>query len=326
VRRLLLLPILAACGGTEDLLDAHFVDEVVGAPARTTEIAYLEGATCDELLSVPADEIDTIGTVIAKKNASFPVRPEDEVFEGVPRGRPLLVHVVARDAQGVLIGRGCIATELGADGPLEVPIELRALPICESDWRFLDIAIVIDTTVDMAVAFSGNEHIDALKSWVANFEEGTRFSLVTHGHTQPPLEILPPTADRQTVADSIESLRGQKGGSVELFNSVTTTSRLLRSRAVCPRRPAILLLQAGRDEAPTGIPVMEAKVALFASQGDSTDDIYVHGVFATAGAKADLEELFDGLSLVGLSSGTNVPVLGEGLLEARFAFDGLIVR
>jgi hypothetical protein len=326
VKRLLLIPLLAACDGTNDVLDARFIDEVVGAPARSTEVAFLDGTTCTDLLAVPADEIDQVGSLIARRDAGFPIHPDEKVFENIPRGTPLVIHVVARDENGIQIGRGCTIEELPPEGMIEIVVDLHALPQCESDWRFLDIGIVIDTTVEMAVAFPGNEHIDELKTFVMSFEEGTRFSIITHGHTQPPVEYLAPTADRTAAADSIELLRGLKGGSAELFNSVTTTSRLLRSRAICPRRPVMLLLEAGRDGAANNIPVMEAKIALFATQGEPKDDIYVHGVYATENAKDDLEELFDGLSLTGLSSGTRVSVLQAGLLDARFAFDGLIVR
>ncbi len=327
MKRLLLIPLLStACGGPDDILDASFVDEVVGAPARSSEVAFLQGATCEDLLSAQADEIDQVGTLIARKTAGFPIRPEEKIFDGIPRGVPLLIHVVARDDAGLLIGRGCVAEELEPNGPIGVTVELRALPACDVDWRFLDLGIVIDTTVDMAVAFSGNEHIDELKSFVSNFEEGTRFSIITHGHTEPPVEYLAPTADKDTAIAAIEGLRGIKGGQAELFNSVTTGTRLLRSRAVCPRRPALLVLEAGRDGTANNIPVTEAKIGLFANVGDSNDDIYIHGVYATEGAKSDLEELFQGLTLSGLSSGTTVPVLRQGLLDARFAFDALIVR
>jgi hypothetical protein len=326
VKRLLLIPLLAACDGVDDLLDATFVDEVVGAPARSTEVSFLEGGTCDDLMRVPPEEVEQVSSLISRRTAGFPIHPDEKIFEGIPRERPLLIHVVARDAGGFLVGRGCVEDALPEESPFTIAVELRALPACQTDWRFLDIAIVIDTTFDMAAHFPGNEHIDALKSFVSNFEEGTRFSIVTHGHTQPPTELLPPTLDRDAVADAIEALRGMNGGTVSLFDGVSTTSRLLRSRAVCPRRPAMLLLEAGRDAADSNIPVTEAKLGLFATTGDSSDDIYVHGVFATEQAKADLEELFDGLALSGLSSGATVSVLQQSLLDARFAFDGLIVR
>jgi hypothetical protein len=326
VKRLLLIPLLAACDGMDDLLDATFVDDVVGAPARSTEVSFLEGGTCDDLLRVPPEEVEQVSSLISRRTAGFPIHPDAKIFEEIPRERPLLIHVVALDSEGFLVGRGCTEDALPAEGPVTIQLELRALPACLTDWRFLDIALVIDTTFDMAAHFPGNEHIDALKNFVSNFEEGTRFSLITHGHTQPPAELLPPTLDRDAVAEAIEALRGLNGGTVALFDGVSTSTRLLRTRAVCPRRPAIVIVEAGRDAAETNIPVTEAKLGLFATTGDSSDDIYVHGVFATEQAKLDLEELVDGLALFGLSSGTTVSVLQQSLLDARFALDGLIVR
>jgi hypothetical protein len=330
VKRLLLIPLLAACDGTEDVLEAAFVDEVVGAPARSTEVAFLDGTTCSDLLTVPADAIDQLGArVLSRRTAGFPIHPDEMIFENVPRGQPLVIHVVAFDVNGVQVGRGCIVTTLAPEGPLSISVPMLSLPnpeVCGADWRYVSVALVLDTTVDMAVTYSGNEHIDAMKSFVDSMEEGTRFSIITHGHTSPPAEYLPPTADQAAVLQALEDLRGLKGGSVELFNGVALAARLLRSRAVCRHRPVILALEAGVDVSPTNEPVAEAQIGLYASVGDATDDIFLFGIYGTREAQSDLLELTDDESLGQIDPGIPATTLPNSLLNARFAFDGLIVR
>jgi hypothetical protein len=319
------LGLVAASCGDPDVLEAHFLDEVVGAPARFVEVTFLEGATCQELLAVLPQDVGTVGTIIATRNADFPINPEDEILKGLPRERPIVIHIVARDGGGGLVGRGCDAVTLGAATPIEISIELRALPKCDADYRYLDLTIVLDTSFEMAFPFPGDDHINLIRGFVEGLEQGTKVSVVTHGHT-PPSEYLPVTSDLTIAGSSIAGLINQHGGTVDLFNSVALAARSLRSRAVCRFRPAILAIHAGLDPSTTGIPLTEAKVGLYATVGDDTDDIFLFGIFASENAKADLEELIAGLTLAGLEPGTTSSVLQGGLLDARFALDGLIIR
>lgn len=323
-----MLSLLAAtaCGGEEDILDAYFIDEVVGAPARTTEISVFDGTTCEDLLSTPADAVQEAGSRIATRTAGFPINPDARVLDGLPRGKNLVFHVTARDGDGLVVGRGCVIQELAPKGPLDVSVELHALPKCETEARFLDVAIVLDTSL-LAILYPGNEHLDLLESdLVMQMEQGTRFSIITHGHTLPPSEHLAPTSDKETAIEALDTLRGKTGERVELFNGVTLATRLLRSRAICGRRPAVLVVEAGQDGSESNIPVIEAQIGLYATSGDSADDIFVFGVYATEGAQADLVELTDGLTSADLAPGSTVPVFRQALLDAKFGFDALIVR
>lgn len=327
--RFLLLSLLVAagCGGEGDVLDAYFIDEVVAAPARTTEIAVFDDTVCEELLSVPADAVQDAGSLVAMRSAGFPVNPDEKILKGLPRGTNLAFHVVARDADGFVVGRGCEIHNLAPAGPLNVAIELHALPKCETEARYLDVAIVLDTSSRLSFVFPGSEHIELLQSeLVMEMEQGTRFSIITHGHTLPPTEHLAPTSDKQTTVEALNTLRGTLGERVELFNSVSLASRLLRSRAMCARRPAILVVEAGADDSSSNIPVVEAQIGLYATSGEPADDIYIHGVFTTIEAQEDLRELTSDITSAGLSGAETVSSFRAALLQAKFGFDALIVR
>ena len=308
-----------------DVLEAEFADELVEAQARSIELKVADNTDCEALLRVEHAQIETVANVVATRSTRFPIDPESGVLEDLPRNRPLIFDLVALDQESRQIARACEGITLPED-PTDVTLTMRALPPCESEPNGLDVAIVLDASVEMrnANASIGAELVDRLSAFLDSglSPGGDRWTLITHGPSEDPIVAVPFTENRDSIISGIESAAADFTGKSRLFDAVRLGTILLRSRAVCGRRPTLLVLAGGFDEGPLG----GRELAIAGLAGDRStpdDDLFGVGVgISTSGKDAlDLilvEEL--GITQVALTAES----LTAALLRTRERFQGFV--
>jgi hypothetical protein len=278
------------------------------------------------LLNVVHDDIARIATVELNKRTSFPINPNDDVLNGAPRGRALAIDVVVLDERDNVVGRGCVETTLEPSTPANIVIEMMALPICETPPRFVDLSIVLDVSLDMQVADAalGNTLIDELIMFMdlTGFPPSTRFSLVTHGPGDP-TEHVTSTEDREAMKAGFEDYRMLTGGTSRHFTAIQLATERMRTRAVCDRRPALLIISAGVHANEIGA-FENARIGMAGIQGDSRDDIYSFGIALSDGALADLQDLIMQNELGEVDGARTMASFREALSQARYRFQGLV--
>ena len=284
---------VVGCGENPDIVEAVFADELVEAAGRTAVLSVLASASCAELQTQTFDAVERLPDVIRTVRTSYPIRPESNALEDVPRGEPLVIDLTILNAGGRLVGRGCATTALPRNEPATIQIDMFSLPSCGEEPTTVDLTMVIDTSIEMQQAdiLFGNTVIDELLDFVdlGGFPPGTRFSVVTHGHSEP-TERIAPNQDREVVKAAIESLRGLNDGDNRHFEAIILATELMRTRAVCGRRPAAVVVSAGVDRSAPGN-FENAVIGLVATRGDLTDDIYSVGIALSDGARQDLGDL-----------------------------------
>lgn len=316
----------SACGSDPDLLVPFFTDEVVEAAGRNADVTIVGDQECDALLSVVHEEISTVATVELNRRVSYPINPDERILENVPRGRALAIDVVVLNENDAVVGRGCVETTLEPSTTSSVGVEMLGLPICEVPPRFIDVGIVLDASAEMQVANAtlGNSVTDELMMFVElmGFPASTKFSLFTHGPAEP-VEVVMPTEDREAMKTGFEEYRNLGGGTNRHFAAIELATERLRTRAVCTRRPALLVLSAGVHEGEIGA-FENARIGLAGITGDSRDDIYTFGIGVTPGAIVDLEDLIVVNELGEVDGAGTMTGFREALSQARFRFQGLV--
>lgn len=315
----------AACARDPDALNLFFTDELVEAPARTIDLFALSGVDCDTLLSRRHDDAPRSGELIAARNATYPIDPKRNILDDLPRGVPFALEIAAYDSEPLLIARACEVITLETAEATTIDIELRALPKCSSSASMIDLVVVLDTSTAIEVADSTRVHIDELNARVIDggrFPTGSLFSIVTHGHTDPPVEILPPTADVTSAHAAIESLRSVHHGKPLIYDAMYTSAALARARAVCGRRPALLVLLGGVDGGSNHL-FEDAAIGVIGARGDPTDDIYAFGIGLTLNAYDELNDLIP--EEIGIATGAETELLRKSKLsEAASALRALV--
>lgn len=315
-----------ACGGGADVLDLHFPDELVEAPARSVELAVSADTDCATLLTVDHDSLESVGTILARRTLRYPVSPDAAPFEDMPRGQALAVDVSVLDEGGLQISRSCVTTTLEADAKVVVSMEMHGLALCEASPTALDLTLLIDTSTgmrDATIALEGDllTHVEAFVATMG-VTGGVRFSILTHGHTAPE-ELLAPTDDKQLVTSALESLQGVAAGDAVHYEGLTLAASLLRDRAVCGRRPAILWMAGGADESPPGAYEIAA-VGLAGTRGEFFDDIYFYAVGISDPAVAAIQLMTNGLSVSDWRGARSGVALDAALNDAHFRLQGLV--
>jgi hypothetical protein len=315
----LLLTVLAfsgvACPGSSREVKLFFVDELVEAPAREASIIGLIGSDCETLLAIPHEQAKDAATVLFSRTARWPVPPDSEIFDDIPTDREILLLVAVYDSTQLLIARACQNINL-AD-PATPEVELRALPACSNGPTQLDVTIVLDTSTEMEVVDPELLHLDELVPRVIeaqNYPSGTTWGIFTYGDQSGVAEALAPTTDVEAVRAAVQQLRMTHLGPARLWDGVYDATGKMRARALCGRRPALLLL-AGSVDAGSARLREDASIGIFASRDDDSDDIYAHGIALSGDAYLDLDLLIpEGIGFV--SGAENPSTRRQALYEA----------
>jgi hypothetical protein len=278
----LLAPGLLACGESIHNLDVFYADEVVAAPTRTVIIRAIGGTgVCSPALSRVFETPGAEEDIIAEFENKFPVNPNDDVLAALPLGRPLALEVAGFDGASNLISRGCVATELTEEGPIDIKVELRALPKCDDvPWSSLDVLIALDTSLQAALSDSDKAHFDGLRDHILkqpNLPLSTQFSLVSFGENSTVREVLAPTQSSTFAITALDSLFNVHSGPSVLFDGIVFATTKLRSRAVCGRYPVMIIVAANSDQS-SNTDFSDAAFGVFGAQGDLSDDVYLAGL------------------------------------------------
>ena len=316
--------VLVGCSDL-DVLDASFGDELVEAQARTVELKVVDNADCVALSRIEHAQLESVANVVAVRRAGYPIDPESGILKGLPRNRPIVFDLSVLDAEGRQVARACEAVTL-PDGATEIRLVVRTLPECSAPPEALDVAVVFDASLAMRnanVAFGAQ-----LPSRVtAFFDEpvspaNDRFALIVHGPTVDPEIAVPLTEDRTAIGAGIEQAAAGFGGDSRLFDAARLGTIVLRARAVCGRRPVLLILAGGADAGPLG----GRDLAIAGLAGDRAapeDDLIADGIAVTAAAKSALDAILqnDGsTSQVALTAAT----LTVALNRTKTRLQGLV--
>lgn len=317
----------SACSRETDSLEIFFEDELVEAPARSTHIVGLTGADCEAILSVPHDRAQTAGTVIYQATGRYPLDPSLDLLSSLPRGSPFALDIAVYDAEEILMARACEIVTLDPAMKTMLRIELHALPFCPNrPATVVDVVLVLDTSTAMAVADTEKTVLADLRTRVV---EGTRlpagstWSIITHGHTAPPAELLAPTTDIEAVKSAIDALiPTQMSGAPLVYDAVSRAAAVERARAVCGRKPAILAILGGRDGGSERL-AEDAAIGIIGTRDDVTDDIYTFGLGLTRDTYDVLKDFIP--EEIGVATGAETDFLRKSRLsEAAMALRALV--
>ncbi|MEM7676224.1 MAG: vWA domain-containing protein [Myxococcota bacterium] len=274
-----------------DVLQPIFTDELVEAPARTVDLKVLDNADCSTLFTVDHAQVDQVAPVIAARRTGYPVNPESGILEDLPRNRPVLFDVSIVDQNDRQIARACKEITLPSTSTV-VDVPMRTLPTCTDEPTGLDVAVVLDTSVSMRNAniSLGSEVAARLISFFdSGFSlGGDRWTLITHGPTEEPTVAVPLTADRAEIVAGIEQSMRTLEGSSRLYDATRLATIVLRSRAICGRRPALVVIAGGPDAGPRGGRQL-ALSGLAGDRSDLDDDLFAIGIGVSQDGRRGLD-------------------------------------
>lgn len=317
---------LSGCGRGLDQIELFYEDVLVEAPTRHVEIIALSGKTCDEALSLQHEELKTGSGVLLAKTVRYPVNPEEELLKDLTPGQDVTFAVAGLDDALFQISRGCSTVSLDESESKTIRIELHALPPCSTPGNKLDVQLVIDTSIQMEFADPDRIHIPELLETVLNPQTvfpGTRWGVVTYGHNDQALELVPATDDLTAVRNAITSLENVHQGQPKLFDGLSKGTALLRSRAVCGFTPALVVIASTADDS-SDRRFEDAQIGIFAGQADTRDDIFMFGLALHESGYKDLDDLIpDGERGIVTGAGSRSQIEME-LRNARDALAGLV--
>lgn len=276
------------CGESGPSLALEFTDPVVEARARVLLAQVLGGVTrCEPVLAVQASEVAGLAGGVRERESPYPGDPAQILPPDVDDA-PAVLHVIARDADGLVVVRGCAPlAEALATGVLT----LRALPLCAEAPSVVDLAVVYDASSDMTLAdatFGGVASIfNAAFVQGGDFPPGSRFSLFVYGPS-PVRAVINAADDIEGLQTASVELEMGYGGEPDVFGGIFWSARVLRDRASCRRLPALVALAAGGTRAGAPILFADAAFSLYAAVGDPSDDIFAYGIGLSQEATADL--------------------------------------
>ena len=117
----------------------------------------------------------------------------------------------------------------------------------------------------------------------------------------------------------------EANGTAHLYDGVIKAGGLLRARAVCGRRPAMMILAGDGDNGSTH-PIEEAAIAAYGVQGDPTEAIFSYGIAFDDAASTDLKTIIidDSVGTVDNISAGGSDAISLAINSARDAIDGLV--
>ncbi len=311
----------AGCGGPSPTLDLFYQDELVEAPTRSIDMTAVGGSSCEQILSREHDTLDRGESELARRAARYPLSPELEIFKDFPRTEPIDLDIAAFDGTFLQVARAC--TRVTLDDVEDIRLELRALPTCEKEPTTIDLVIALDTSRGIDLADPTRAYLAAADEvLVRGLTSTATFGLVTFGHENAALELVPATGDRALLSGVIQSLQRVQSGKTRLFDGVAKGAAILRSRAVCGRRPVLVVVTGLADEG-SEKRFEDARIGLFATQGDFDDDIFTVGIALSNEGFIDIEDLIP--EDIGLIKGAQTEAQVYQAFEiAKAAIDALL--
>lgn len=282
---------LAGCGDV-DVLQATFSDELVEAQARAVQLKVVDDADCSTLSRVEHAQIESVANVLVVRRTTYPINPESGILKDLPRGRALVFDVSVQDQESRQIARACEGVTLPDKGTTEVVIAMETLLPCEIPPVALDVAVVFDASQAMSLADAtlGSEVSTRLLPFFETplSPAGDRWTLIVHGPTAQPEVRVPFTSDPNEIASAIEQIANGFSGPSRLYDATRLATIVLRSRAVCGRRPALLLIAGGIDAGPRGGREL-AIAGLAGDRQNPDDDLFGVGVGVSVAGKEALD-------------------------------------
>ena len=317
-----LLLLASACGGHVEL-NLFYTDELVEAPTRTIDIAAITGATCDQILSRPHETPATTETVRATHFTNYPVDPGEDVFDGFPTDEKIAIDIAAYDGSLLQVSRAC--TEVRLTDVSKVDLQLRTLPICIAGATSIDLLLVLDTSLGVDLADPDRAHLSAINDFLltdGSLAGVAQWGLVTFGHGSRAQELVPATTDRALMQGVVGSLERVHANKTRLFDGMVKGAALLRARAICGRRPVMFVVTSRADDG-SEKRFEDAAIAVYASHGDDTDDLYSYGVAMSTSGFDDLDVLIP--EEIGVVTGAQTSlVIRQAFLQARDTLNGLL--
>lgn len=308
-------------GGVE--LNPFFNDPLVEAPVRSIDVVGISGATCEQILSRDHDEPGPNEVIRGRRTTRYPVDPDLDVFDGFPVDEAIALDVVALDDSLLQVARACAVVRLGDTD--RVDIELRTLPACETPPTGLDIMLVMDTSLGVTIADPDDDRIEGLTTFIlepGGIRSAVTWGVVTFGHDDRATELVAATKDLDAIRTAVVGLPPLSAGTTRLFDGIAKGGELLRARALCGRRP-VMLVVTGFADSGSQRRFEDAGIAIFATRGDVEDDIFTYGIALTDAGFADLNDLIS--EDLGVAAGAKVgPQIRAAFEGARIAFNQLI--
>lgn len=330
---LVFVALAAGCARGDDRLTVFFADELVDAAARQVVVRIFRGAgDCEVLLAERFEANAARAGLIRQETVDYPIRKAAAVLRELPESVVLALELGVLDTEGRLMARACEPITLGSQAG-EFRVEARTLPECATPPTALDVAILLDTSAAAArtsLTVSG-EHVvvvrDVLLDPVGNLP-GTTWSLDGFGlmtNEAALLELAPPTDDVGLVRDALTGVRLMASGNTRLFDAITTGAAALRARATCRTRPVLFILAAGGDQG-SRAPPEDARIGVFSTIGDTTDDLAVFAVTFTGDAFDQLDAVLPRDAGANIRSVSSEAGLKREMTTIRTEMFGLVAR
>jgi hypothetical protein len=318
---LFLAPTLA-CGGSEATIKLVYPDPVIEAPTRNVDLVAITSTSCDQVQSRIHGDVAQDPKVVAHELAKYPLA-KPTILKMVPPNVSVALDVVGLDANLVQVARGCAIVPAGTHSTIEV--DLKSLPVCMKHPTTLDTMIVLDTSASMVIADPQLVHIDALLNDVlipnAMLPNST-YGLITFGQGDPQ-ELVPQTGDLNLMRNAINSARTLNQGVPHLYDGVIKAGGILRARAVCGRRSAMMIL-AGDTDNGSSHPIEQAAIAVYGVQGDATEGIFSYGIGLDDPAYNDLKVIVpEGAGQIENAAAASAAIT-MAIIDAREAINGLV--
>lgn len=323
MRRAAALLVLAAgcataasgCGQSDDTLTLFFRDNMVEYPARSIDVLTLSGATCDALLAELHETAATDARVLTRRTGRYAPGTSASVLGHIPRGRAVAIDAAAYNGDMLQIARGCTVVNFAASSAQHVTLELRALPACTSTVTSLDVAVVLDTSVEMGTGDPANVHLDEFTQRILTPADAllvmpATWDIITHDTIDGVQEPAPPTSSPPVVQAALTTLTTRTHGAPRAYDAIYEAAGKLRARAVCGRRPVLITFLGDADGGSTRIQ-MDATNELRGAMDDPTDDIFTYGLGVSPSAFDTLNGLIPG------TLGTAAGAMGDAQIRSH---------
>jgi hypothetical protein len=297
------------CGDEDVGFDVTFPDELSAAPARSVDVVLDGASSCAE---AGARAFEALANDAARRaQVPFPVPEDANPLRDRRAGEAVTVIVAARDADGLVIARGCENLD-GRDQSVRVALTTR--PVCSTGPSSLELALVVDASAVMQRANIGLE--DDVRS--ALVDEVIRATL-------PYVDVPRLYVGR---SDGVERVERDVEAAVEalsfegpsrVLDAASLAVRQLRHAARCGVEPVLLWLVAGADAGSRAQPI-DVAIGLRGAEADPADDVFAAGLALEEGGARLLEAALPPATSRTAGPLLSATVLRFQLMEARSAF------
>lgn len=299
----------AGCGDDRVGFAVTFPDELTEAPARSLDVVLDGARSCDAASSLAFDAFARAATRRAR--VPYPVPDEADPLDGRGDREAVTVVVAARDADDLVIARGCANLD-GRDRAVRVALAAR--PTCPAGASTLELALAVDASAVMQRANIGLEE-DVRPALVG---EIVGASLPFAG--TPRLYVGRSDGVRRVEGELEEAVTTLEfEGPSYALDAASLAVRELRHRGRCGVEPVLLWLVAGADAESTAQPV-DVALGIRGAEADLADDVFAFGLALQDGGGSVLEAALPPATSRAVGPVLSAVVLRFQLAEARRAF------